>query len=81
MKTSQRAVAICCVNTAPIDARTASTEKGSAQSSIRISPPAPTASPVRRMVPMLPGSRRAWAQIHKGEALRSIRSSEASGWR
>ena len=46
MNSAQRAAAISCVNTAPIEARTASTEKGSAQSSIRISPPAPTASPV-----------------------------------
>ena len=50
-KSGQRATAMSCVNTAPIDARTASTEKGSAQSSIRISPPAPAASPVLRIVP------------------------------
>ena len=50
--------ATACVKIAPMDARTASTEKGSAQSSIRIRPPAPTASPVRRIVPILPGSRR-----------------------
>jgi hypothetical protein len=69
------------VKIAPIDARTASTEKGSALSSIRISPPAPVASPVRRMVPMLPGSRSAWVTIHSGAAARSIAASDVSGWR
>ena len=65
----------------PIDARTASTDQGSALSSTRISPPAPVASPVLRIVPMFPGSRSACATIHRGEADRSIESSEVSGWR
>ena len=67
------------VKTAPIEARTASTENGSALSSTRISPPAPTASPVLRMVPILPGSRSAWATIQMGAWSRSIRSSAVSG--
>jgi hypothetical protein len=58
-----------------MEARTASTENGSALSSTRISPPAPAASPVLRIVPILPGSRSAWATIHSGAAERSIRSS------
>ena len=51
-------------------ARTASTEKGSVQSSIRIKPPAPTASPVRRIVPRLPGSRSRSATIQRSAELR-----------
>ena len=54
------------LNTAPIDARTASTEKGSVQSSMRMIPVAPVASAVRIMVPRLPGSRTRSSAIHNG---------------
>ena len=78
MKSSHRVCTTCCVNTAPMLARTASTENGSAQSSSRISPPAPTASPVRSIVPRLPGSRSAWATSQIGARARSIRASAVS---
>src|ERR1044072_175284 len=82
MKSSQRATAMACVNKAPIEVRTASTEKGSAQSSIRISPPAPTASPVLRMVPRVPGSRSACATIQSGAACRAgVDRAKAAGAR
>ena len=56
-------------------ARTASALNGSAQSSTRISPPAPTASQVRSIVPRLPGSRSACATSHSGAVERSSASS------
>ncbi|VWX52310.1 hypothetical protein NOVOSPHI9U_40756 [Novosphingobium sp. 9U] len=67
-------MARCWVKMAPMLARTASTENGSAQSSIRMRPPAPTASPVRSMVPRLPGSRSACATSQIGAAARFSRA-------
>src|SRR6478609_479337 len=78
MNSLHGACAIAWVNTAPMLARTASALNGSAQSSTRISPPAPTASPVRSIVPRLPGSRRACATSQIGAAERSSAASEVS---
>ena len=78
MNSSQRACTTRCVKMAPMLARTASTLNGSTQSSSRMSPPAPTASPVRSMVPRLPGSRMACATSQMGAALRSTPASDVS---
>ena len=61
------------VKIAPMLARTASTEKGSTHSPIRINPPAPIASPVRRIVPRLPGSRSRSATSQMPDVARSSR--------
>ena len=65
MNSAHRAVATACVNTAPMNARTASTERGIGAVVDQDQPAGADRIAIRRMVP-LPGSRSAWVTIHSG---------------
>ncbi|MNT89414.1 hypothetical protein D3C72_2301320 [compost metagenome] len=67
-KSSLVALLMVTAKTEPMVARTASTEKGSTQSPIRMTPPQPAESAVRMMVPRLPGSRTCSSATQQGLA-------------
>jgi hypothetical protein len=68
---SRVALVMPTAKTEPMVARTASTENGSTQSPIRMTPPQPAESAVLMMVPRLPGSRTCSSATQHGLA---------SGW-